>query len=145
MFAKSTNSFTGSRLNMNSRAPHQRHRNDMPSIPAHASQICCAKSWNMDSYVFRSFERLVLSRFEIIKHECVAISFNTLIGIFDSSSSHSYLFADFLLAMPVLVPFPEFFIEALRQRAACNTNDSKTVTNGTFYNKLRRNRIAILN
>ena len=63
--------------------PHQWHRTDISFILAHVSQICCATqrvgTW---IYTFSVFSRLVLSHFEIVKHECdLFCIYNLLFGL----------------------------------------------------------------
>jgi len=98
-----------------------------------------AESWND---FLPSFKCLILLRFEIIKHKCDAVSFNTLDCVFDIIRICLRIFFSML---QYLYPLQGFLLRLYDKEAACNTNDSKTVTIGKFCNKLRRNCVAILN
>lgn len=70
--AKSTNSFTGFSRQTNSRTPHYQQHIIISSSCMHISQICWRKESGRAIVRSRLLDRLVLSRFEIIKHECYA-------------------------------------------------------------------------
>jgi len=102
----------------------------MTSIPAHVSQICCATQrvgmWILRFPFFRA-SHLVAFR----NHKTNMTTFNTLHCAF---RHHSIVFVWGFSSRDatVLVPSPGFSTEALRQRDAYNTNDSKTVTIDKF-------------
>jgi len=87
--AKSTNCFTESCRNVNSRTPYRRHRTDILFRARFANLLRDAKCRNVNFY--GPFERLVLSCFKIIKHEYDAI-FSATVLAYDFTLTCTHLF-----------------------------------------------------
>jgi len=91
-------------------SPAISHRHVVYSHARFINLLRDAKSRNVNFYVLGSFERLVLSRFKIIKHECDTI-FSAIVLAY-----HFTLAYTSSCIAATLAPSPGFSIAVLRRR-----------------------------
>jgi len=124
--------------NINSHTPHQWHRIDTsPLLYLRMFRKFMIKSQNVNLYVLDFFTRLVLSRFEIVEHECDTILFVFICSIFGHPCTPFFLYHSYL---PIWI----FGSDFISKRAHEAMNDSKTAAIDKFYNTLSRIRASNL-